>query len=504
MENFEQPIFEIAQIRKIEDYIQNEMAISGHLMMQKAAEAAFKFLSNQTDIKSRPIFIFCGAGNNGGDGFLLAKLAKINDLQPLVIKVGNFNKQSELCQKSERAALKSGVEVISYDTNLNFPKNIIIIDSILGIGLKGEVRAMESGVIDKINNFRKNNVNSLVISIDISSGLCPNSGQIRGNAIISDFTITFLGLKAGLFLGEGKIHNKKIIFSNLDIDYSKIISQISAKYYKFDDDNFSKLIPPRKITAHKGDFGHVLIVGGDYNMGGSVIMAAEAAFRGGAGKVTVLSRREHFIALLARLPNVMTCEANCEDDLIEIVKNKTVIAFGMGIGNSGWEEELFNFFMNYNPAIPKIIDADGLNILAKKQINYNLENAILTPHPKEAANLLATTTEEIKNDRELAIKKLQKKYQATIVLKGNNSLILGEEQKLYLCPSGNPGMATAGTGDILSGIIAGLKAGSNLNNSLTASLAVNIHAKAGDLAAKENGEIAMMATDLIKYIAKAF
>jgi hydroxyethylthiazole kinase-like uncharacterized protein yjeF len=278
-------------------------------------------------------------------------------------------------------------------------------------------------------------------------------------------------------------------------------NKIAPKYFKLDD-NLTKLIQPRKIDAHKGDFGHVLIAGGDYNMAGSVIMAAEAAFRAGAGKVSVLSRKEHFLPLLTRLPNAMTCEANSIDDLTKIIKDKTVIAFGMGFGNSNWGEELFNFFINYNPAIPKIIDADGLNILATKQRNYNLKNAILTPHPKEAATLLTITAKEVQKDRDLAIKKLQQKYQATIILKGNNSLILGQEQKLYLCPHGNPGMATAGSGDVLSGIIAGIKASNNLSNTLSASLAVYIHAKAGDLFAKINGQNGMMATDLISYISK--
>jgi hydroxyethylthiazole kinase-like uncharacterized protein yjeF len=501
MNNFEQPIFEIREIRKIEDYIQNELGISSYLMMQNAAKASFEALLKKTKDKTRKILVFCGAGNNGGDGFLVAKLAKIYGFEVLAIRVGNFDKQSSLCQKTAKEALESGVKIISDNDSLVIEQNSIIIDAIFGIGLKGDVRERELAIITKINQFKNNN-QALVMSIDIPSGLCANTGQIFGSAVIADFTITFLGLKTGLFLAEGKICNKEIIFSDLNIDYSGILTSINAKYFKLDDD-LTKLIKPRKIDANKGDFGHVLIVGGDYNMGGSVIMAAEAAFRAGAGKVSVLSRKEHFLPLIARLPNVMTCQANSSNDLIKIAIDKTVIVFGMGFSSSNWSKELFDFFINYNPAIPKIIDADGLNILATKQSNYNLENTILTPHPKEAATLLATTTKEIQEDRDLAIKKLQQKYQATIVLKGNNSLILGKEQKLYLCPHGNPGMATAGSGDVLSGIIAAIKASNNLDNILAASLAVNIHAKAGDLYAKINGQKGMMATDLIGYISKA-
>lgn len=500
MNDFEQPIFATKEIRTIENYIQNELRISGYSMMQKAAESVYDTF-NQLSNKSRKIMVFCGAGNNGGDGFLFAKIAKINGFKITVVKIGDFANQSELCKKAEKEAAKSGVKIIGQNFESKLEPNIIIIDAILGIGLKNKVRSQQSEAINKINKYRNDHDNSLVMAIDIPSGLCANSGQALGVSIIADYTITFLGLKNGLFLGEGKIYNKKIIFSNLGIDYRKILNQMKACYYKLST-SINRLIPERKIDANKGDFGHALIVGGDYNMGGSIIMAAEAAFRLGAGKVSVLSRKEHFLPLLARLPNVMTYEANNQNDLVNIVKDKTVIAFGPGLGNSNWGQKLFDFFINYNPNIPKIIDADGLNILATKPNNYNLTNAILTPHPKEAARLLGyQTTKKIQDNRDEAIKKLQEKYQATIVLKGNNSLILGKESKLYLCSDGNPALATAGSGDILSGIITGLKA-NNFSNLMAALIGVNIHAQAADLFVKTNGKNGMIAPDLVQQILK--
>ncbi len=256
-------------------------------------------------------------------------------------------------------------------------------------------------------------------------------------------------------------------------------------------------IPQRKNDANKGDFGHILIVGGDDGMAGAVVMAAEAAYRTGAGRVTILTHEKHFSALISRLPSAMTASANSIADLQKIIQGKTVIAVGPGLGKSAWSKKMFEFFMKNN--LPKIIDADALNLLSISKNKYDLQNAILTPHPGEAARLLGCNASTIQKNRQEAIHKLQEKYQATIVLKGSGSLILGEDQKLSECQFGNPGMAVAGMGDVLTGIIAGLAA-QNIPLNLAATLGVNIHALAGDLVTAQQGEIGMLPTDLIDCI----
>lgn len=254
-----------------------------------------------------------------------------------------------------------------------------------------------------------------------------------------------------------------------------------------------KISLQRNSNSNKGDFGHVLIIGGDHGMGGAVIMAAEAAYRVGAGKVTVLTREENFVPLLARLPNAMTASSSA--NVAEIFAGKTVIVIGCGLGKSGWGRNLLKMALAQN--LPKIIDADALNILSESGENFDLTNSVITPHVGEASRLLALTTKEIQADRESAAQKLQKKYSAIIVLKGEGTLILGE--KLHQCSAGNAGMATAGMGDVLSGIIGGLVA-QHLNLENAASFGVNIHAIAGDLVKKEQGEIGMMPTDLFQHI----
>lgn len=260
---------------------------------------------------------------------------------------------------------------------------------------------------------------------------------------------------------------------------------------------FLKKIPLRNIDANKGDFGHVLIIGGDFQMAGAVIMAAEAACRAGAGRVSVLTHQENFLPLMARLPNVMTVIYKEKKDLKKILSDKTIIVIGPGLGQSKWSKGLFDEVMNSN--LPKVIDADALNILSKSKKNYNLENSIITPHPKETSRLLALAVEKIQENRNLAVTKLYEKYGAVTILKGHHSLITNDGGKIYLCPYGNAGMAVAGMGDILSGIIAGLLA-QKISLVDSAILGAALHGHAGDLAAKNQGEIGMIPHDLFKYV----
>lgn len=253
----------------------------------------------------------------------------------------------------------------------------------------------------------------------------------------------------------------------------------------------------RKPESNKGDFGHVLIVGGDHGMGGAAIMAAEGCYRVGAGKVSILTREENFIPLLARLPNAMTVPKKLSAK--KILENKNVIVIGCGLGKSKWSQKLFEMAMDSK--LPKVIDADALNILSESKKNFDLSNSIITPHVGEAARLLKTSIDAIQNNRLSSVKKLYQKFGAISILKGKDSLVCGNIKSIFKCPYGNPGMATAGMGDILSGIIGGLIA-QNLNNEQAAIHGVAIHAFAGDLVAKEQGEIGMIPSDLLQKIPK--
>lgn len=250
----------------------------------------------------------------------------------------------------------------------------------------------------------------------------------------------------------------------------------------------------RKHTAHKGDFGHVLIIGGYYGMGGAVRMAGEAALRTGAGLVTIVTRPEHVSGIVAARPELMCHGVKNSDGLRSLVIRATVIVIGPGLGQSTWSRQMLRVVLQQK--LPLVIDADALNLLAKKpKLNSNW---ILTPHPGEAARLLSN---KVEHDRVLTVKTMQKKYGGVCVLKGAGTLVADEEGLVGICTAGNPGMATAGMGDVLSGIIGGLLA-QKLSLSDAAKLGVCIHAMAGDLVAKEFGERGMLALDLMPYVRK--
>jgi len=251
----------------------------------------------------------------------------------------------------------------------------------------------------------------------------------------------------------------------------------------------------RKADANKGDFGHVLIIGGDYGMGGAVMMAAEAAYRSGAGKVSILSREENYPAVLSRLPNAMTVFAQKNEN---IFAHKNVIVIGPGLGKSAWAKHLLKAALACD--LPKIIDADALNLISENKKIPLLKNSIITPHVGEAARLLGCSISQIQKNRKLSAEKLQKKFGAIAILKGRNSLICGPDF-LHECKFGNPGMAVAGMGDVLCGVIAALVA-QNLSLKDAAIFAVEFHAKAGDFVAKKQGEIGMMPQDLLSALPK--
>ena len=261
------------------------------------------------------------------------------------------------------------------------------------------------------------------------------------------------------------------------------IEKISVK-------QFAKYLSPRPKDWHKGNAGHVLIMGGDYGYFGAVRLAAEAALRVGAGLVSVATRQENALILNATRPEIMSHGVSGAKDLQPLLDQATVLVLGPGLGKTKWAKDLFEATLKCNK--PMIIDADGLNLLAENPIQRT--NWILTPHPGEASRLLQTTTTQIQQDREIAAIKLQKKFDGISILKGAGSIIAGPNESLAICGAGNPGMATAGMGDVLSGVIAGLLS-QGLLMIIAAKLAVCLHAEAGDLAAK-SGQRGMIASDL--------
>jgi len=461
--------------------------IAGDVLMKRAAAAALAQL-RECWPQAQRITVICGIGNNAGDGLVLARLACEEGLQVEVLTVQENPSFHDEAQAALDMAIHRGVPLKVLAEKQDLTSADIIVDAIFGIGLDREVSGIWAQAITQINES-----NIPVFSIDIPSGLCPNTGCVFGIAVKADTTITFIGLKQGLFTNDGPEKCGKLYFDSLDVPeevYDTVVP--TARRITFAD--IVPFLLPRQRNAHKGNFGHVLVIAGDQGFGGAARMAAEAAARVGAGLVSIATHPEHAAVIAALCPEIMSHAINTKEDLEPLLERATVLAIGPGLRNSVWGKNLWGIIAAQKK--PKIVDAGALSYLAEQP--YLNNQWILTPHPGEAAHLLNTTTLEIQNDRFLCAKKLQEKYGGVIVLKGCGTIILGSNKFSWVCNMGNPGMATGGMGDLLTGIIAGFVA-QGLSLEHAAITGVFVHATAADYAA-EYGERGMLATDLIPFL----
>ncbi|WP_370298801.1 NAD(P)H-hydrate dehydratase, partial [Pontibacterium sp.] len=351
-----------------------------------------------------------------------------------------------------------------------------------------EVRGSARQAIDQLNRSGKP-----VLAVDIPSGLCTDTGSVLGSAVCADCTVTFIGVKQGLLTHEAVDHVGQLYFDNLKLP-EEVYEQVPVNAFRTSRSDREELLPGRARSAHKGTNGRVLIVGGDLGMGGAALMAAEATARTGAGLITLATRPEHVPAALVRIPEVMTHGISSAGQLEPMLKNADVIVVGPGLGQGAWGQAMLQRILATDN--PLVVDADALNLICQWDVErFSRDNWILTPHPGEAGRLLDSPVSDLQEDRFLAIERLQRACGGTVVLKGAGSLVT-DGDALYLCDKGNPGMATGGMGDVLSGIIGALWA-QGLRTVDAARMGVYLHAMAADRVAEYQGERGMVATDLI-------
>ncbi|WP_251366301.1 NAD(P)H-hydrate dehydratase [Coxiella-like endosymbiont of Rhipicephalus sanguineus] len=366
----------------------------------------------------------------------------------------------------------------------------MIIDALLGSGLKGEIQSPYTEIITAINEAKEP-----VLAVDVPSGVNADTGEVQATAVKADLTINFIGLKQGLYTVRAPAYCGKLVLASLGLPNS-LFTQVKTHTQLLDWSYVQSLLPlQRERDTHKGNYGHVLVIGGDYGMGGAVRMAAEAAARVGAGLVTVATRPEHVPIVSGSRPELMCYQVAEAYDLESLLEAATVVVIGPGLGKSDWAKALLNKVLLTRT--PKVLDADSLNLLAENPI-YR-EDWILTPHPGEASRLLNVSCHKIQSNRFEAIRQLAQRYRGVVVLKGAGTLIKGREEEISVCSAGNPGMATGGMGDILSGVIGGLLA-QRLSFMMAAQAGVFIHSLAADRAAEEGGERGLLATDLFPHL----
>lgn len=480
-------LYSAAQVRAL-DAALIAAGTDGFELMQRAAHGAWRALRRRWP-EAGEITVLTGHGNNAGDGFLMAALARRAGWAVTVFAVGDTSALSGDAASALAEARAAQVDILPWLPGVALRG--VLVDALLGTGLKGAVRAPYAEAIEAINGSGQP-----VLAVDIPSGLSADTGQALGQAVHADLTVTFIGLKFGLFSGQAADHVGQLLFDSLQAD-AAIVAASPAVARRLSPASLPRPAP-RPMTAHKGQYGQVLVIGGDHGTGGATLMSAEAALRSGAGMVSLATRAEHVAAALTRLPEVMTLGVHSSNQLLDPLEKADVLVVGPGLGQASWGRSLLSIAATAAKA--QVWDADALNQLAQGLVQLPA-GSIITPHPGEAARLLGVTTAQVQADRAHAALALAKKFSTICVLKGAGSLIAAPDGRLALCAHGHPAMATAGLGDVLAGVLGALLA-QHLAPYDAACLSVWLHARAGEQQGVNGRGLA--ATDLIPAIRQLF
>ncbi len=469
------------QVGELDRRAIRDEGIDGAELMLRAGRAAYRRLRRHWP-RDRRVIVLCGGGNNAGDGYVIARLAARDDLNAQLHALvppddlkGDAAEMAALWAREHRVHRFYAAALGSAD---------VIVDALLGTGLDRPVTGEFAEAIEAANRSPAE-----ILAVDVPSGISGLTGTRLGTAVRAAETVTFIGLKQGLFTGDAPAHTGGISFAGLDVPPA-VFQGIEPAARRVDVDALPARLPPRSRTAHKGAFGHVLVLGGEVGLGGAVRLAGEAAARVGSGLVTIATRPVHVPAVLAARPELMCLGVESASELEPLLARASVIALGPGLGRGDWGRRLLE--RGLQAGLPLVLDADALNLIAEAPRRH--DNWILTPHPGEAARLLGTTTTAVQDDRFAAVRELRERFGGVVVLKGAGTLIAGPEG-VRLCSDGNPGMASGGMGDVLTGVIAGLLA-QGLIPEIAAAVGVSVHAGAADRAAA-SGERGMLAGDLL-------
>lgn len=479
-------LYSAAQTAELDRRVIEDCGVPGFDLMQRAADAAFRTLTEHWP-NAASIAVFCGPGNNGGDGFLIARLARWAGITTRLFFLGNRDKITGDAARALAVYEEDGGALESWDGET--PAEVdVVVDALLGTGLGRPVEGRFRQAVAAINAAGEGGAG--VLAVDIPSGLDADRGSIWGTAVRADATATFIGCKLGLVTGAGPGYAGSLSFHDLAAP-AAAYRDADFLARRVDERERTSTLPPRSRETHKGRNGHVLCVGGNHGMGGAVRMAAESALRVGAGLVSVATQPVHTAAMTQARPELM-CHGVTETGLLgPMIERAGVAAVGPGLGQDDWARALFGRALE--TSLPLVVDADGLNLLAMEPVARG--NWILTPHPGEAGRLLGSSAAEIQADRPSAVAALAERYDAVVVLKGVGSLIAGDGEGLWVCTAGNPGMAVGGMGDLLTGVIAGLLA-QGAASARAARIGVYLHACAADAAACD-GERGLLPGDCL-------
>jgi NAD(P)H-hydrate epimerase len=492
--SFSSPLYSVEALRAIEASATRRLGDAG-VLMQRAGQAGWRELLRLWP-EARRIVVVCGPGNNGGDGYVLARHAREAGRDVVVVRLPEHAPRSGLAERTCEEYRAAGGELRTFEAAL--PDADIVVDAVFGIGLS---RAPESASADLI--AAANDADAPVLALDVPSGVDSDRGSVPGIAIAANHTLEFIAAKAGLCTGAALDRVGTRAIADLDL-VAADFDAVEPCARQLAQSDLAHWLRPRDRDSHKGRNGRVLCIGGDHGHGGAIMLTAEAALRSGAGLVDVGTRDSHVPALLARLPEAMVhgLDAADPDALARQLDACDVVATGPGLGQGAWGRA--HLAAVHAAGKPMVLDADALNMLAKSTLAKSpsplAAGTVLTPHPGEAARLLECPASQVQADRCAAARELYDRYGCVVVLKGAGSVVTAPGELPWIIAAGNPGMAVGGMGDVLCGVIAALRA-QGLSAFDAARCGALLHAVAGDRAAEAGGgERGLIPSDLMPWL----
>jgi len=504
------PVVSAGEMQEFDRMTIGETGIAGAVLMENAGSKTVLAMDEcYRPLTDKTVTIISGKGNNGGDGFVIARHlinmgVRVNTFMlgmPEKV-VGDAKTNLDILKRNHDVSFITEIEEVENIERV-IAKSDIIVDAMLGTGLKSEPAGVFRETILAINQSEK-----IVVSVDIPSGFSSDMGVVLGIAVKADLTVTFGFPKKGFFSSSALDFTGRIKVVDISIDRS-LVEKLGHKEYMITPESIAPILKNRKRDSHKGSFGHVLVVAGAKGKTGAAYMTAVSAARAGAGLVTLVVPEGLEPLMEVKTTEVMTYGLPDEyflsnkglEDILNLAEGKSAVVLGPGISTSPETKKLvINLVKEIKSFL--IIDADGINILGSSQDILRNGNIVITPHPGEMGRFMCKSSKEVQEDRFEAVRKVVSDLNINVILKGSNTLVGEKGGKVYINPTGNPGMASGGSGDVLAGILAGFISQTQ-SNTLALCAAVYIHGLAGDLAKEKIGEISMLATDIIEFLPKA-
>lgn len=479
------------QMRRADLYTIEEIGVPSMVLMERAALEVVRCMEEE-QLDFRKVLVICGSGNNGGDGYAIARLLHLKGHDVTIFFAGNSQKRSEENAQQAKIAAHYEIPVI---TNLGTEEYSVIIDALFGTGLKREVTGHYREVLCSVNQMAGKKV-----AVDLPSGIHDTTGARMGIAFCADLTVAIAFPKRGLFLQEGNVCAGKILTGDIGIS-SETFSEGTVTFGYEKQDLFLGF-PKRKKNSHKGSYGKVLMIAGSKGMSGAAYLSAKAAYAVGAGLVQIYTHEENRVILQQLLPEVIitTYDTFDSEQLEKLIQWADLIGIGCGLGKSDTAERVMQYTLK-RALVPCVVDADGINILSKHMEWIEETNAliVLTPHMKEMSRMLQCSVKELIEQRMEKLHAFVERYKVVCVLKDARTLVAKEHQNTYLNLSGNAAMAKAGSGDVLEGVIVGILA-QQCEPYTSACLGVFLHGLAGDMARDKKGAYSVLASDLVAEI----